>query len=387
MGRKPKSDIIPGIYTRPGTKSLWFRYTVGGKQIRTSLETQDITKAIATAKRLRDGLGAVSVSDWDLAVSKYLAFKSREDDFTAKTSDTVEYALKCYRKYAKPTSTADISSESIKAFYEGLRKDDYAEATSQGYVAKVCAFARFLKIEVDRPKFKDEYRGNKKAISADAMMQLIDSATCPTLKTILMLGFGCGMRKDEIVNVRPQWLDLESSKIYVPGREGAWKTKSGRSRVVPMPTILKHHLQNELKGWEQWKYLVAPTAKGKRYRYDFRRPFEDHMRKMGYHDKVKVTPHIMRHSYATMLAEAGVGAVLIASWIGDRINTVEKHYIHAHSAPHGVIDDALMGITERDKNRQDVFEAASAAQGNPVEYEELDSLDTEVVDRLLSPPE
>jgi integrase len=41
-----------------------------------------------------------------------------------------------------------------------------------------------------------------------------------------------------------------------------------------------------------------------------------------------VTPHVMRHTWATLAARAGVSMSAIAAVLGDTVTTIEKHYLH-----------------------------------------------------------
>jgi integrase len=63
-----------------------------------------------------------------------------------------------------------------------------------------------------------------------------------------------------------------------------------------------------------------------RYRYDIRRPFTDFMR-----DTIGmpwVTPHVMRHSFASILKSAGVSNAKIAEWLGNSERVTERTYAH-----------------------------------------------------------
>ncbi len=51
-----------------------------------------------------------------------------------------------------------------------------------------------------------------------------------------------------------------------------------------------------------------------------------------------VSPHTMRHTFITHLADGGFSATQISAWSGDRIKTLETNYLHT-SAPKGAIDD------------------------------------------------
>ena len=72
--------------------------------------------------------------------------------------------------------------------------------------------------------------------------------------------------------------------------------------------------------------MVHPEIPARRksvYRWDFGRPFDLYMEAQ----KVPwVTPHIMRHTFASLLASAGVSIYKIAKWLGDDVRTVQRHY-------------------------------------------------------------
>jgi integrase len=352
VGRKHDSDIAPGIWKRQGSANWWLRYTVNGKQIRTSLNTPDKAEALAIAEGIRAGTSKSAAAGWDIAVQKYIAKKLAEDTYTERTDKTIRYALDCFKRYCSPSSPSEITTEALKGFYDQLRKPTmklfrqnkkvikkaYAEATAQGYVTKVASFAHANRIIVDIPKFKGEASGVKAIIEQEEIDRLIDEAEGFNLKAILHFGFCCGLRKDEIVNIRPEWIDLKTKRLTIPGKESGWQTKSKRSRVIPLREKTKRFLEENKKLWINEKYVIEPTAKGVRYRYDFRRPFREFMVAQGYD---KITPHSMRHTYASLLAMKEVSPILIASWTGDRIKTIEKHYLHTQTASPDKIDEVF----------------------------------------------
>jgi integrase len=46
-----------------------------------------------------------------------------------------------------------------------------------------------------------------------------------------------------------------------------------------------------------------------------------------------MTPHTLRHTWATLAARAGVDLYAIAGVLGDTLSTVEKNYLH-HAPDH-----------------------------------------------------
>lgn len=52
------------------------------------------------------------------------------------------------------------------------------------------------------------------------------------------------------------------------------------------------------------------------------------MRRCGF----SFSPHVGRHTFASLLAQAGKDMFHIAQWLGDTLDVTTKHY--AHLAPH-----------------------------------------------------
>lgn len=110
-------------------------------------------------------------------------------------------------------------------------------------------------------------------------------------------------------------------------RSDTWKPKDKEDRTIPLTKefhqffVTKMAKDGELPG----PYILEPTVtKGKaQYRYDFRKPFHMYMAAQGCR---WVTPHIMRHTFASLLASRGVSIFKIAKWLGDGVEVTQKHY-------------------------------------------------------------
>jgi hypothetical protein len=106
--------------------------------------------------------------------------------------------------------------------------------------------------------------------------------------------------------------------------------------------------------------LEPDIAHGKgTYRYDFRRPFEKYMKEIGFE---WVTPHIMRHTFALLLAIKGVSLYKIANWPGDTLATTEKHYAHLLPTDPD-IGTSMAQIQNRGNRKRAKSNQADAAKG------------------------
>jgi site-specific recombinase XerD len=70
-------------------------------------------------------------------------------------------------------------------------------------------------------------------------------------------------------------------------------------------------------------FMLKPFVKkgAALYRYDFRRPFREYVKRQGC---AWVTPHVMRHTFASLLVSKGVSIYKVAVWMGDDVRVVQK---------------------------------------------------------------
>ena len=156
--------------------------------------------------------------------------------------------------------------------------------------------------------------------------KLIGECKREDLRFVLYCGFHAGMRLQEVVEGRMLHLRKHENMRF----------KDGEERSIPMTK----EFHGFLKGYGlRTPYMLRPEKKkGKSlYRYDCGSAFSTHAKNCGLD---WVTPHVMRHTFASLLASAGTSIYLIAEWLGDDVRVVQKHY--AKLLPlHGEIERAF----------------------------------------------
>ena len=125
----------------------------------------------------------------------------------------------------------------------------------------------------------------------------------------------------EIVEARAFWFDMKAKIIHLR-KTPTMDFKDGEERSVPMTTEFHRFL---LEYGLREPFMLRPEVKpGKSlYRYCFKHPFANHVQA---HGLSWVTPHIMRHTFASLLASAGTSIYLISEWLGDDVQVTQHHY-------------------------------------------------------------
>ncbi len=141
-------------------------------------------------------------------------------------------------------------------------------------------------------------------------------------RTLMALLYGTGIRASECATLRNANVDLEEMTITVSG-------KGGHQRVIPLSPQLVELLGAYLKA----RGPALPSAPF--FRSRFGRPLSrggiyERLRTWGQRSRIgtRLSPHRMRHTFATHLVRAGVGLVTIRDLLGHRLITSTQIYLH-----------------------------------------------------------
>lgn len=150
-------------------------------------------------------------------------------------------------------------------------------------------------------------------LSQDEVGRLIDSASNLLHRTMLMTLYSTGMRRAELCRLQVRDIDSERNLIHI--RAG----KGGRDRDVPLSPKLLETLREYWRWMKPKTWLFPGTVKN--WRADV--PISD---KIPWHAcreaaqragiQKRVSPHTLRHSWATHLLEAGADLRTIQVLLG-----------------------------------------------------------------------
>lgn len=159
--------------------------------------------------------------------------------------------------------------------------------------------------------------------------------------------YGLGLRRSEALGLRPESVDAKRMLVRVVG-------KRNRERVVPLPGALLLRLREYWQTHRSRRWLFpAMHGEGHIDRKCFGEAFRSARSRAGL--GAEVTPHCLRHSYATHLLEGGVGVGTVQIVLGHaslRSTLVYTHMTEAlREQLHGKCDEifgsALSGESGR----------------------------------------
>jgi site-specific recombinase XerD len=149
-------------------------------------------------------------------------------------------------------------------------------------------------------------------LSEEEVSRLIESASNSYHRVILMMLYGTGLRREELSRLKVT--DIDSQRMVVHVRQG----KGNRDREVTLSPRLLEVLRAYWR-WRKPKIYLFPSQQRKRKEQPISAKTVYHAvreaaRRAGI--KKKVTPHLLRHSWATHLLERGTDLKAIQVLLG-----------------------------------------------------------------------
>ncbi|HEX8426314.1 site-specific integrase [Hymenobacter sp.] len=185
--------------------------------------------------------------------------------------------------------------------------------------------------EVPRPKRPLQ---NPKVLAKEEVKVLLQLTANLKHRAMLMLAYGLGLRLSEILALTPLDIDSRRMVLYVRGGKGK------KDRDLPLPVSLLYLLREQYRHYRPAIFVFEGTQPGEAYsERSLQHVIKQAAARAGIHRPV--TMHMLRHSYATHLLEAGTDIRVIQDLLGHSSIKTTEIYTHVaqHKRPISPLDD------------------------------------------------
>lgn len=281
---------------------------------------------------------------WDEAVGAFLAHASAERGLAANSLEAYGRDLQGWRAWAEDHDLDDPAAagpQALRAYL--ISSADRLGARSRArLLSTLRSFHRFLVAEglarIDPTLTLLAPRTGRKlptVLSSTRIERLLaapDETRVAGLRdrAILELLYGCGLRVGELCAVDPTDLDPRSASLRVRG-------KGDKERVVPVggPALRAvaryvREARPELSGKRPCAALFLNARGGRLSRVSVWSVVKAAARAAGLGDEI--TPHTLRHTYATHLLEGGADLRVVQELLGHASITTTEIYTHVDRA-------------------------------------------------------
>lgn len=217
-----------------------------------------------------------------------------------------------------------LGAEEVRAYQLHLIERGVSWST---FNQAVCALRFLYNVTLGRPEviahlpFAKRPRVLPTVLSPEEVVQLLESALPGRDRTLMEVMYSCGLRLKEVLGLEVK--DIDSKRMVLHIRAG----KGQKERFVPMTPRLLGVLRAYWRMCRPATWLF-PGVKQTQALTDgtVQRIFKRTAKRAGL--KKKVSPHTLRHSFATHLLEAGIDLLSVQALLGhSHFNTTAK-YLH-----------------------------------------------------------
>ena len=272
----------------------------------------------------------------------FLEYLTVELGLSANTRQAYERDLRLFCKtlgFKNSDALVNVSREQITGYMTQLKEKGLAAATIARKLAAIKAFYRFMTAEgyMDANPAEVVEAGTKgiklpRVLSEDEVVRLLNQPDITTAegfrdRTMLEVLYATGMRVSELINLTLERVDLNMKYIIAFG-------KGSKERIVPLGSVAAEFLQHYLE-----KVRPKLTHAGRNTNIVFlafggheltRQRFWQIIRAYGRKANINkaLTPHILRHSFATHLLDNGADLRSVQELLGHSDISTTQIYTH-----------------------------------------------------------
>lgn len=247
--------------------------------------------------------------------------------FSEKTVKSYVYYITDCLNFTKK-SPRDVNTADVRGYLEQMADAGLSGSTlNSAYSALQFYFGKILR----RNFFAAIPRSKKDkklpiVLSKNEVASMIANEDNPKYKCIISLLYGTGMRVSEIVRLKMTNIDLERSVIHIEHAKGA------KDRIAILPNSLRATLQKQRHVKQPDDFLFTNGRGGRLHERTVQSIVEQAAKRSN--TNKRVTPHTLRHSFATHLLESGTDIRYIQTLLGHaRIETTQ---LYTHIANHRI---------------------------------------------------
>jgi integrase/recombinase XerD len=281
------------------------------------------------------------MASFDILVDQYINYLVFEKGLSEKTIESYTSDLSKFLAFLKEKRIKDITQADTPIILKhliALRESGLGSKSCARHLITLRGFYKFLAqekiLEFDPAKLIDLPKSGLKlpdVLSVSEVNLLLSVPDSNTLlgkrnSAMLELLYAAGLRVSELVNLKFLDVNLEACFVRVMG-------KGSKERIVPFGLYAKNKIDNYINNSRPLllknrvsQYLFVARAGKPITRQGFWKLLRQYVKQAGI--KKKVTPHSLRHSFASHLLEGGADLRTVQVMLGHVDISSTQIYTH-----------------------------------------------------------
>lgn len=159
-----------------------------------------------------------------------------------------------------------------------------------------------------------------KVISKEDIEKMIRYTVNPKHKIIQLMLYGLGLRNGELSNLKIEDIDFTRGIITI------YNAKGRKDRQLPLPKSIEPHIKQYLNNYLPKQYFLAGQNGGQYSSSSIAKVVKNAAKRIKV--KFEITPHVLRHCFATHSLEKGIDLRYIQAMLGHKSSKTTEIYTH-----------------------------------------------------------
>lgn len=270
-----------------------------------------------------------------LNIQKFLDYLELEKKFSFNTILNYKIDLQEFARFIQNKDENQIEVQDVRKYLEYLNKQKYHTASISRKISSLKSYFKYLKAEniiennplllISNPKKEKKLPVFLNYQDLDKLLNTPDTTTSIGQRDALILEmlYSTGIRVSELSNIKIKDINFDEHKILILG-------KGNKQRYVYYGTkcqkLLDQYLNNKRKGNYYSDYLIVNKHGQKLNERMIRTIVTENAQKAQIN--VHVTPHVLRHTYATHMLNEGADLKSVGDLLGHENLSTTQIYTH-----------------------------------------------------------
>lgn len=218
-----------------------------------------------------------------------------------------------------------LGPEEARKYFHNLIESE--EVSWSFFNQSVCALRFLYRVTLQRPEmiphlpFPRQEKRLPTVLSEEEVTRFFQAVSHPRDRVALMALYAAGLRVSEVLGLKPA--DIDSDRMLIHVRQG----KGRKDRMVMLSPTLQEELDLYIR-WARPHHWLFPGANPAEHLHS--RTLQRACQLTGEAAQIskRVTPHVLRHSFATHLLDAGTDLRVIQTLLGHASIRTTAIYTH-----------------------------------------------------------
>ncbi len=265
-------------------------------------------------------------------LSEYLDFLEIEKGLSQNTIDAYRRDLGDFFDYYAELEIDKIQRTQINTYVRNLHEKEFSATSVTRKIASLRGFFKWVcanelspvnpTLTLEQPKVPQRL---PKVMTMQEINEILNQDLSKIQRVMLELLYGCGLRVSELVNLKINDYDLKGKFLECTG-------KGSKDRIVPMGNkaceAVKDYLPERDFLVQKFNLKTKQLLINEKGKSVTRQEVYTFIHEQGKKIHKAISPHTLRHSFATHLLENGADLRVVQELLGHSDVSTTQLYIH-----------------------------------------------------------